>query len=159
MTDDFISSHTIESNMGNSNTGNQRFVNACYRYIKINGPCSLHEIVSYVDNNLSPTSQADIGQASALIAVHPMFRSIGQTKHRGNTNTYSVSLLDIVPEDVVVAKLALATHEGKSLIFAFRKYPAFIRKQVSALLDSPDFNPDELKERIEQYKEMLLEEQ
>ena len=158
-TDGFISYHGLEENMGNSNTGNQRFVNAAYQYIRINGQCSLHEIVNYVDNNLSSVVSQEIKAASSLLTIHPMFRRSGYTKHRGNGNTYTVSTFDIVPEEVVVAKLCLAMHEQKSLAFAFRKYPAFIRKQVKARLDSPDLNPDELKERIDNYMEMLDQEE
>jgi len=157
-TDAFISYHALEEIMGNSNTGNQRFVNAAYQYIRINGRCSLHEIVNYIDNNLSSVVSQEIKAASSLLAIHPMFRRAGYTKHRGTGNTYTVSLFDIVPEEVVVAKLSLAMHEQKSLAFAFRKYPAFIRKQVKAQLDSPDINTDELKERIDNYMEMLEEE-
>lgn len=156
-TDAFISYQCLEQIMGNSNTGNQRFVNAAYQYIRINGKSPLHEITDYIDNNLSSVISQEIKAASSLLAIHPMFRRAGYTKHRGNGNTYTVSVFDIVPEEVVVAKLFLSMHEEKSMSFAFRKYPAFIRKQVKAMLDSPNLNTDELKMRIDNYMEMLEE--
>ena len=66
-TDGFISYKGLGQNMGNSNNGNKRFVNAAYRYIQVNGQSSTHEIVAYVNNTLARHVSTEICQASSLL--------------------------------------------------------------------------------------------
>lgn len=156
-TDGFIWCHGPQQNMANSNNGNQRFVNAAYRYIEVNGRSSVHEITDWVHNNHAAVSHTEIGQASSLMALHPMFRRDGKKRHRGPTNTYEVTAYDIVPVEVLVAKLAAMLHRGTSMRFAFKKYPAFIRDRVTALLDSPTFNLRDCDIIVDTYNESLKE--
>lgn len=123
--------------MAISHTGQQRFVNVAWRYMLLNGAMSSSECFSYMRNN-HPKSTRTMTQrkVSSLFAIHPMFRKVGMTNYCNGRNKYKVGLYEAVPERVVVNNLYQNMSQGKHIMFSFRKYPTFIRRQVTALLDA-----------------------
>lgn len=130
----FIGRHANSRIMGNSHTGQQRFVTAAYRYLIINGPCSSHELVAYLHDNHRHTRNLTARRASCLMAVHPMFVRLGDTDHNNGRYKYKVTVFGAVPEKNVVWSLYCSIKEKSHIMFSFNKYPAFIRQQVEAML-------------------------
>jgi len=136
----FICPKAYRNNMGNANSGQQRFVTAAYRYIQINGSIAANELVDYLRNNhISSRSNLSIRKASAVLNQHPMFISDGEGVASNGQSKYAVVIYGIVSEEDIVANLVTKLRNNTSLLYSFKKYPAFIRKQVlDALSDSPN---------------------
>ena len=124
--------------MGNSHSGQQRFVTAAYRYIQVNGPTDIHSIVEYLRSNHSPSRSIHVRKASGLLGRHPMFIRAGSSKHSSGLHTYNVAVFDIMHEHIIVNELATKIGAGTSLLYSFKKYPAFIRNQVNAILEEEE---------------------
>lgn len=134
----FISFHRHSQIMGNSHSGQQRFVTAAYRYIQVNGKIDVHTLVEYLRANHSPSRSINVRKASGLLSRHPMFIRAGSVKHSSVMHTYDIAVFDIMPEYIVVSELARNISNNTSLLYSFRKYPAFIRNQVNAILQEEE---------------------
>jgi len=130
----FIGRQTNSRIMGNSHTGQQRFVTAAYRYLMINGETTAHDIVAYLHNNHKHSRNMSVRRASCLMAVHPMFVKLGDTEHNNGRYKYKVSVFGAIPEENIVHDLYNTIKSGSHMMFSFRKYPSFIRSKVEALL-------------------------
>lgn len=128
----FICYQPHRQNMGNSHSGQQRFVTAAYRYIQVNGPTDIHSVVEYLRGNHSPSRSMNVRRASGLMGRHPMFIRAGSCKHSSIMHTYDVAVFDIMPEHILVADLIKHISNETTLLYSFRKYPSFIRNQVLA---------------------------
>jgi len=131
----FICPNGHRTNMGNANSGQQRFVTAAYRYMQVNGSVTTHELIDYLKTyHGSARSNLNVRRGSSIMAQHPMFVNIGQDSVHGTNSKYAVALFDIVPEDMVVEGLVSKMTAGTSLLYGFQKYPAFIRKKVNKIM-------------------------
>ena len=136
--DMFICFHRHSQNMGNSHSGQQRFVTAAYRYIQVNGKVDVHSLVEYLLENHAPSRSINIRKASGLLGRHPMFIRAGSVSHNNGHHTYDIAVFDIMPEHIVVGELVSKIGNNTSLLYSFKKYPAFIRNQVNAILQEEE---------------------
>jgi hypothetical protein len=136
----FICPKAYRTTMGNANSGQQRFVTVAYRFMQINGSIAANELIDYIRNNhISSRSNLSVRKASAILNQHPMFITKSEEGECDNGKSkYAVAIYDIVPENDIVENLVDKLRNDTSLLYSFKKYPAFIRNQVlDALSDSP----------------------
>ena len=139
----FICPNGHRTNMGNANSGQQRFVTAAYRYMQINGSITANELVDYLRNNhISSRSNLSVRKASAILNQHPMFISDGESMANNGKSKYAV--YGIVSEEDIVANLTSKMRNNTSLLYSFKKYPAFIRNQVLDALSTSPNTPHEI---------------
>ena len=139
--DMFIPYGIHSSIMGVSHTGQQRFVTVAYRLLLINGAQSSHELMDYMRNH-HPTKcrNMTVRKASCLFATHPMFVRLCEQPYNNGRYKYQVAAWDAVPEEVVVRDLVEKINKNLHIMFAFRKYPPFIRDQVNKILSNSPLN-------------------
>ena len=90
-------------------------------------------------NHISSRSNLSVRKASAVLNQHPMFISDGEGIASNGQSKYAVVIYGIVSEEDIVANLVTKLRNNTSLLYSFKKYPAFIRNQVlDALSDSPN---------------------
>lgn len=124
--------------MGSKNTGNQRFISFAYNYIRVNGVSSTRDILNHIYEHQSTDLFIDSRKAVGLLSSNPLFTKADKVTVTSDTGRYKIQRYNIVPEDVIVARLVDSISNGKSMISKLVHYPKFIQDKVNNQLHSPN---------------------